>query len=266
MKILLVKSIFCPTNEYLNVTIKSLIKINIFIHFMIQFDMEFDLLLIGWSHKYKNILDCLLKLIKFNFANIFTEYWAINYVKYKILNYMIDFTKKNNNYENVIYLDHDIYFDIIFMHNFNKIACLNDLLINNKNIGLAAFNQKEDVRHQPLIYENSFNNDGLKIIWTDEISAIATGAFIISCSTLQKLDYFKLKTVYGLDDFLLCKQLKDRGLINIVLENCVVVHPYDVCINNEKYKQWKKNNIIKTINDNINYYTNIEESMNIHVL
>jgi hypothetical protein len=262
MNILLVKSVFAPNDKYLNVMIKSLIKINIYIQCLKKYNITFDLLLVGWAHKYVDTLNLLFKMVKFEFENVYTEYWGINYGKYKVLNFMIEFANTHDGYDNYIYMDHDIHFDILTVKNFKKIIHLNNLIVYGKEIGICAFNQKGDVRHQPIINENVFDNDSIQLIWSNMVGSIATGSFIIKPHILKSLKTFELKSVYGLDDYLLCKQLEENKMINVVISNCYVYHPYD---DNEKYKLWKKNNIIKTINNDINYYNNIEDSMNLHL-
>jgi len=260
MRILILKSVFCPTEHYLDVTLSSLYKLSIFVNLIT--DVEFDLLLVGWVHNFRSYIDLSSKLCKFAYNNIYHELWTLNYGKYKILNYMIDFINSSSNeYDCVMFFDHDVYLDILSISKFKSIANL----INNDKLGLIAFNQKGDVRHQIAIYENSDTIGDLKIVWpnNDFIGPIATGGFILSKASLLKLDKFNLISVYGLDDHFLCKQLSNKKLLNIVINDIYITHPFD---NNEKYILWKKENIIKTANGNIdNYFKNIEESMNLHL-
>ena len=256
MKNLLIKSVFCPSKIYFKNTLKSLIKINMFMQLK---NIKFDLLLIGWIHIYDKIINKILRTIKLEFCNVFTEFWTINYGKYKILNYSIDFVKNKPQYKNIIYMDHDVHFDFLSDIDFKNLDDLINTQINSKNIGLIAFNQKGDNRHQPSIYENSY----LNLVWPSHNGAIATGSFITSLDNFIKLEKFELCSVYGLDDYILCEKLRNMNLINVVISDNFVIHPFD---NNEKYNLWKKNNIINTINNNINnYYRNIEESMNVHL-
>lgn len=261
MKILLIKSALCPNDKYFEITLKSLIKTNIFIQ-MIKKDnnITFDLLFIGWTYTYNKKIDMILDIIKTNFENIYKEYWAINYGKYKILNYCIDFIK-DNNYNYIIYMDHDIHFDLYSANNFMKIFEFDNLEINSKKVGLIALNQKGDIRHQPSIYENKYLDN---IVWPNDDTSIASGAFVIKSCIFQLLKPFELKIVYGLDDYLLCKQLSNMEYINVVFTSCYVMHPFDC---NDNFKKWKENNIKKLINNEpINYYQNIEESLNLFTI
>ena len=156
MKILLIKSVFCPNNDFLEVTIKSLIKTNIYFETLKQNYIQFDLLFIGWVSHYSNQLKKVLKFIGGAYNKIFDIMWTVNYGKYKIINESIKFVN-NNSYDFVLYMDHDIYFDCNTSENFGKIFDIAKLEINGKKLGLIAFNQKGDIRHQPTIYENNFN-------------------------------------------------------------------------------------------------------------
>jgi hypothetical protein len=98
-------------------------------------------------------------------------------------------------------------------------------------------------------------------VWSDDNHSIAIGCFVIKSCAFSSLKKFNVIAVYGLDDYELCEQLSKNGYLNVVIKNCYVIHPFD---DNPTYSEWKKNNIIKLIDGKpINYYQNIEESMNI---
>lgn len=262
MRILIMKSIFCPNEKYLNISIKSFYKINIFMGLVK--DIDFDILMIGWAHIYGNHIMAASTGIG---ARVIYELFTINYGKYKMLNHMIHVMHTHQEYDAVVFLDHDIYFDVRDIDRFRKLVRLvahPHMLMDGANIGLIAFNHKNDIRHQPTIYDNQDASTGLVFVYPnigERDGAIANGAFMLSRQAAIALDYFELKTVYGFDDTLLCRQLENKGMRNVVARDIYVVHPFD---NNVKYTEWKKNNIINTANGTIkNYYRNIEESMNV---
>ena len=264
MRFLILKTAFCPNLNYLNITLKSLIKTNIFIEMITKKNPEikFDLLFIGWVMTFQKHIDLTLSLIKLNFENVYKEYWYLNYGKYKIYNFLIDYINQNSHYDGVFVLDHDIYFDFNSFDIFFELFTLQGLLIEGKHLGVIAFNQKIDVRHQREIYNNCRKFHNLNIVWPNNIGSIATGGIFLYPNTILNLDYFNLLTVYGLDDYHLCKQLIDKGFLNIVLENIYIIHPKDT---NTKYTKWKIENIKKLIDhENVDYFRNIEESMNFH--
>lgn len=266
MRFLILKTAFCPDLTYLNTTLKSLIKTNIFIEMISKKNSEikFDLLIIGWVKTFQKHIDLTLSLIQLNFENIYKEYWYLNYGKYKIYNFLIDFIKQyaSNDYNGIFILDHDIYFDFNSFDTFFELFTLQKLLIEGKQLGVIAFNQKLDVRHQREIYNNCLKYHHLNIVWPNNIGSIATGGIFLYPETILNLNYFDLFTVYGLDDYYLCKQLIDKGFLNVVLENIYIIHPKDM---NIKYTQWKIENIKKLIDHrNADYFRNIEESMNFH--
>lgn len=261
MKFLIIKTLFCPNKEFLDINLKSIIKSNIYIDLNKKSNYNFDLLLIGWSHVYQKKIDNFINFIKAIYDNIFVEQWVINYGKYKVLNYISEFIKKHRDYTYILYMDHDLYFDLFTIKNLDELIKLLEIDINSKKIGLLCFNHKIDIRHQPTIYENILMDSNNIIVWPNDNCSIATGAYLAKADIFSKLDKFELKAVYGLDDYYLCKKLSDMGLINVVIHNSYVVHPKE---HNNKYNDWKKNNIIKLIQNNqINYFQNIEESMNI---
>ena len=252
MKILIIKSVFCPNKKYLDISINSLLKINTF--------PTVDLLLIGWTNTHTYTQEIINIIPSLTFQIVHTEFWPINYGKCKIFNYVIDFIKQNDTYTHIIFMDHDIWFDNITSTILESII---NVTSSTQSLGLIAFNQKGDNRHRPTIYQNIETNNNIKIIWPNDDWSIASGAFIISTQTFKNINYFDLKSVYGLDDHYLCKQLTDKGYTNVVLANYYVMHPLD---NNKEYKSWKNNNITKMLNkEDINYYMNIEESMNLFI-
>lgn len=258
MKILFVKSIFCPSNEYFISTISSIIKISLFIKLLKIDNIKFDLYLIGWGYKFINNMEAFIKILNHNFENIYKEYWTINYGKYKVLNTLIDF---NVDFDYLIYFDHDIFFDFKSLFKFSNFLQFGLPIFENKNIGLIAFNQKQDCRHQISSYENCEYINGFTYIWSNDVGSIATGAIIMKAKVLKSLSKFELLSVYGLDDYHLCNKLLYQGHVNMIITNIYVYHPFD---NNLNYSIWKKNNIIKLINGKeVNYFQNIEESMNI---
>lgn len=288
MKILFVKSIFCPSNDFYVTTITSLLKSNIFINKFLKDNSHiFDLRLIGWAGIYEqkiiNLLDNFFPHNS-NYKNISHELWSINYGKYKILNSIIEYLQ-NKNYDILLYMDHDIYFDMTTMQYFDNIIELaNDAFMSsypdsvidsmvpdsnvisdsiNYNFGLIAFNQKKDCRHQNDIYENIKIVNNLEVVWPthNTSGSIASGAFIVSAKKIEKIPNFNLIAVYGLDDYYLSKQFECMGYLNIVTKNFYVVHPFNNCT---KYDYWKQQNVLKLINGtSIDYYQNIEESMSI---
>jgi hypothetical protein len=261
MKLLLIKTVFCPTKKYLNDTIISLFKTTIIIEILIKkYSLEIDLYLIGWVYKFGTLFEKCIDILKYKYSNIFKNLWHLNYGKYKILNDCINFVKNNNKYINIIFMDHDIYF------NYKSIDVLYKLLSNTNefdkhNIGLIAFNHLIDIRHQLSIYDNYININKIVLVWPNITGSIATGGFIIKANIFSQLTDFKLLSVYGLDDYYLCNELQKNGFLNVVAKDCFIIHPFD---NNKKYKQWKKQNIINMINGSItNYYLNIEHSINL---
>ena len=260
MKILLAKTIFCPTHKYFTDTITSIIKTDMFIK-LTQIDVEFDLYLIGWGYKFINMINSFIRTISHSFKNIHTNFWIINYGKYKIFNDLIEFTNNNHKYDYIIYMDHDVFFDFSSIFKFSSFLQSGLQIFKTHNIGIIAFNQKLDCRHQMFSCENSISANEFVYVWSKTDGAIATGAFIVQTDVFKSISKFEMIAAYGLDDYHLCNKLTHMTYLNVILTNVFVCHPFD---GNDEYAKWKKNNIIKLINGHtLDYYQNIEESMNI---
>lgn len=243
MKYLIIKSIFCPNQEFYENFIDSLIKLDFYIN------IEIDVLLIGYIGQFKEKLETFLKLFPTKF-NIITDLFVLNYGKYYIFNKLFDYVI---NYDYFIYMDHDI---IMTTNNFNEI-----INVNNNNIGLIAFNHKEDIRHQADIYSNIIEINNIKVCYPNLISSIACGCFAIECNKYLKMSKFDLISIYGLDDYNLLKKLENLGYQNIVFYDIFIIHPKT---NNLKYNKWKYDMIVNLLNNKIEKYDRqIEENINI---
>lgn len=247
--ILIIKSVFCPNEHYKNVTLESLAKLQQFYKNLEEY-YKLNYYFIGWTI-YNDIIN-----ININ-SNIVTDFWNVNYGKYKIWNSIIEYSKLNT-YDLIIYMDHDIYFDMGYFFNLKT-------LIDNYNdydkFGLIAFNHKGDIRHQSTIYDNIEIINNNKFLWTKDETAIATGAIIIDFNIIKNLDYLSSNRLYGLDDYELCKKIKLLGYINTVIQNIYVYHPLDNYKNVSNYINWKKKCIVDVIKNNkINYDDLIKES------
>lgn len=259
MKLLLVKSLFCPNAIYLQQNFNALTKLDCFFKLLNSNSIKIDLYLIGWANIYAQEIDIYLKLIKFNFNRIIKQYLPINFGKYYFFN-IVKESEHICDYEYIMYMDHDIYLEFNNFDTFQEIFALFDHKINNKYIGLIVFNQKEDCRHQKDIYENKTNVNNINICWPNIHGSIACGCFISKTNIFSCLDSFELLSVYGFDDMYLTKQFEKKNYITVVLEQIYVIHPLYV---NKIYDKWKSDVIINLINGKkYDYYRMIEESMN----
>lgn len=258
MKILIVKSLFCPNKQYLQKNFDSLIKLDAYLKLINTNNTIIDLYLIGWANQFEKEITIFLKLIKFKFINICTDFWKINYGKY----YLFEKLRTNTcigNYDYLLYMDHDIYFSFDNVISFPLIFSLLTEKIENDDIGVIVPNQLEDCRHQGNIYENNHILNNMDVCYSNTPGSIAMGCFIIKSDLFLSLDEFKLISVYGLDDIYILDKIKEKNCIAVITSNFYVVHPYS---NNDIYNQWKYNNIIKMINgEEINYHRMIEESI-----
>lgn len=285
MKFIIIKSVFCPNESYMETTLKTITKLAFYIHLLNESRNNdtkfiFDVLFIGWTNNYSVNIDAAIEIQKKSFNVIHKLFWPINFGKYKIFNTIIDFINNNDdNYDAIIYLDHDIYFDVMTHNNliifFDNISLFKTLKIHGSKLGLIAINQLCDIRHKRDIYENNYvvntiaqytTNSSLHIdlVYPSQIGSIASGAFITFPHIIKSLDQFELFTIYGLDDYYIDEQLINKGFINVVAKDIYVVHPFDY---NDRYTAWKKNQIIKLIDrlngtGTYNYYSEIQSAIN----
>lgn len=264
MKIIIIKSIFCPNEIYLNINcnaVKNLIEL---LNSIDETYIEFDLIFIGWikkecyADKIKNITINHLNNIK----KTTYELWNVNYGKYYMFNNLHKFINNDHNY--VFYLDHDILFDLNDTKIFSKLTDLFKYKINGKNIGLIAPCQLEDNRHKISIFDVNnkinINNNPLYYISNNEYGCIACGCIFLSYECFKILCNFDTLSVYGLDDYNIIKKVCDNNFIAIIAQHISIIHPFD---NNIEYINWKKNMIKLLIeNNNFDYYKSLEMSIN----
>lgn len=259
MRLLIIKSLFCPNNTHLDLLLDSIFKLNKYFE-LSDHNYEIDLLLIGWSNKYADKINLYLSLLKIHFLNIYKIYWKINYGKYKIFNEIQVFLK-NHNHDYMMYFDHDIHLEFnhmkIFDEAFFKIF---EEKINEELIGILYLNQTPDCRHQNSIYENSSSVLSNVICWSYDLSSYASGAFVMPTKIFIKIDSFDLISVYGLDDYHLSLKIKSLKYHCGVLKNIYAIHPFNTC---KKYSNWKYSLVKKLIeNKMISYDLTVQESIN----
>lgn len=278
MRILIVKSVFCPNDLYYELSVITILKISLFIKLLIakNSDLTFDVLFIGWINEYSIRFDEFLRLYQIEFGRVHKELWGLNYGKYKVYNYMIDFVNSSASYDCLIYLDHDIHFDFSSVDTFPLIQYLKDHKINEHKVGLVAFNQLGDVRHQKDIYETihkltckrSDIDSVLNILVPSRTGSIASGCFLIFTDVVANMKHFDMLSIYGLDDYYIDTQLIESGYINVVIDNVYCIHPFDTNID---YVAWKKNHMLNLITGlntrdpskhKTTYYQEVQNSIN----
>jgi len=272
MKILIIKSLFCPTKHYLDVTIKSIVKTNIFFNLLNKKNCDNhtspDILFIGWINRFETDFLSFIKNYQLMFQNIYQDFWYLNYGKYELINRVIDFSKKYHDYDFLLYMDHDVYLDFNSVNLFINIQNLQRFTIDGKTLGMIAFNQTQDIRHQNDIFENKIMCDDLELVYPSKNGAIASGSFIIHPDRFATMVHFDKLSIYGLDDYYLTGRLLELNYINVVISNISIVHPFD---SDHRYSVWKKNHLLKLINciDNCHghkndsmYSIDLQESIN----
>jgi hypothetical protein len=238
-KVLVIRSIFCPDTLNVSICIEGLINIAKLVSMAPeQFDFSFGI--VGWCKKVEMIEEIRNAIKQLPYNIIKFDMWDHNYGKFCVMNQIIALCK-NVKYDCVIYSDHDIIFPIdpsLFPTVKKYLSA--DIVINNRPIGLVAFNHIHDIRHQYDIH-TAHHNEYYNIIypqWSDNFTSIATGAYFARAELFTMLDPFTPLSVYGFDDYYLLKKISDIGFCAAVHKELYILHPFREQNNN--YIKWKQ--------------------------
>lgn len=240
-KIIIIQSIFIYDLNQEERWKSSLVSLNIFLEknehttseTQILSEYDIEIYIIGYAQRElnKNIVDSFENIKKYLKLLLFIDK---NYGKSYNVNKILDNQDIKGDF--LFYLDGDI----ILPENeggFKRlIKIYNSKPLSISNYGIIALNQKEDCRHNPLIYLRQFNIVGEELLYSDSEYGIAGGVYFMNYNLAKQ---YRLQDVgiYGPDDTLLIKTLRDSGYISVVVKSFWVTHPY------EKDKNYKKNKI-----------------------
>ncbi|QKF94563.1 nucleotide-diphospho-sugar transferase [Fadolivirus algeromassiliense] len=264
MKISIIKSIFCPTDKYFNISCNAIKNLCELINNNIDNSLNFDITIIGWI-KQQHYGDDIIKIVDDNInnnSNIRYILWNLNYGKYYMFNKLQEIIDNNTSY--ILYADHDILFNIDHIKLFSDLIALYQYKINNKNIGLIALNHLEDNRHKISLYCNenkiTINDTTLYYISNNDYGSMACGCIFLSYECFKLLNKLDNISVYGLDDFNIIKKINDNNYISILTPHISIIHPFD---ENVEYIKWKENTVKLLIeNKQFDYYKSLESSIN----
>jgi len=226
MKLLIVKSLFIPTTDYLQTNINSIKTINLH-----KYDTT--LVLSGWIKNNDDIIKIkeLVEHIKQYMSNVILDIWNENKGKTYLLNNMYKYNTCQKN--TLLYLDHDIYIkDDIY----DDIESLND---NN----MISFTQYPDNRHNEMVYMNEITINNKKYNYPTDNLHMASGCFIVKTNIINLFKTLYSKYIYGEEDILIANLLTEHKYIHLLSKNRVI-HPYDKL---KEYDTWKNNMIFKVI-------------------
>lgn len=239
-KLLIVKSIFIPNNEYMNICFRSITNL------LESIGNDTNIIITGWCKlkKYESLVKKINDNI-FKYKNVSYDIFFLNYGKYHLLNKLKEYIKDN---EYIMYLDHDILVTTKIFDSLNNIS----QLFTQKDMGILFFNQSGDSRHQITIYDNIVTEKDIKLANSSLIGDIGSGAFIISKEIVKMIE-LKNYPLYGIDDIYLCRLCRKNNKLYYVLKEYYVEHP--IINSNIKYEDWKKKMIIHAIK-HYNYEAN----------
>jgi hypothetical protein len=218
MKLCIVQNIFAPNEELLNKNIKSLKSLkNI---------KRGDFYFSGWVAKkeYWDILDPHIyslspkKYIKRN----------KNYGKA----YNINLLTSGLNYDLLLTFDSDI----IFSDEIDYYKEIENMYNQIDNLGIIAFNQKEQNCHLTNILTSSKMIGSNKYIYNENGGGIAGGCILINFNLWKELGGYRVMGVYAGDDGFLFSDSKNKGKFIAMNEDIYVIHPQE---KNSEYQNWK---------------------------
>lgn len=252
MRILLLKTLFALDESHIIANMNSLRSI-----LNVQkkcFDIRFNIKMHGWVSP--NIKQLFIKQIA-NVIKDFSEITNTIKIDYEILEnnfgklYAIKSMIKEINismYDVFIYADHDIcfndsttdFFKQCVFNNCTLLASLFTNMINGRLIKLISFKQKDDERHNPIIYTNKIIINNISYHYALNNINVASGCFITDSDGIIMITRLTSKNEYGDEDVLIGECLNKLFFCNVVLAKHYVIHPYDT---NKEYSNWKKQKI-----------------------
>lgn len=259
MKILVVKTVFCPRDDYFETSFNNIINLfDVLDKNAVEYDA--DIYILGWCkrEKYRKNLE---KLMETNWNKIYHDLFPHNYGKLFAFNKIKELLKQHPEYEYVFYSDHDIVFENKISEYVSPLLKFidSDVSFDQKNaggapnvleLGVIFLNQKGDVRHKASVYANMVVYDGHTLAFADDMDtgAYASGCMFVSSRCLLSFGVFQCTSVYGLDEYFLLKHVTSGGRFACCLaHDLYVTHPYDNHKNNKTYVEWKHNSVKRTM-------------------
>jgi len=243
MKLLLIKSIFIPTDQMVDINIQTLELFIKYLQGKSHLFTEISIKLIGWignidknnREKYMNHIEN--QQTHNQQISIHSEIWGENKGKAYLFQNIRTIYPSYRKYNFIIYADHDIspIDDIISQRT------ILDNYLGGKQVVMVSFKQQPDDRHNQTVFINSIKINGSRYYHTNDNRRIATGCFITTPQTFNILSEVVSTNIYGDEDIQIGNILNNRGVCNIVSE-LKVNHPYD---NDMRYAEWKKEQILR---------------------
>ncbi|VBB18582.1 hypothetical protein YASMINEVIRUS_1045 [Yasminevirus sp. GU-2018] len=303
MLVLVIKTILAFNESFIKTNIDSLNSLLRMTRTVSNQKISFDVRLVGWidpkqkqafSEEYSQTVllhsnDCDIGTK----CNIECDVLSENHGKLYAINKIV--SKLNvDNYDKIIYADHDIVFDDSSVEYLKRHLCdtVFDRKIEGRTLKFISFRQRQDERHNPIIYTKTItlnnkshnepdacactvSHNATFYNYSDDNVHVATGCFITDSYGIKIVSQLSIKTenieqnvkqnVYGDEDVLIGERLNQLSLVHVVLRDYYVVHPFDIDVS---YSVWKRNMIFMTqakrlienntkINDRVNIVTQL---------
>ena len=257
-KILIVKTLMCPTSSLFSATFDGIYSMIEYIRDNeIHKYYKIKLFAIGWvpTKDCRQMIKKLIKQHKYLFNSIKIHFFNINYGKYfmlKLIPLLIQRKyKTKNKIKFILYLDHDILFDMSETDLFQYVEKVFDKnpIVKEKMIGIICPDQIDDNRHQSNMCYQYYKMSNNFLYYPEEGNylAIASGCMFIknNPTVLKVFNDLSIASVYGMDDYLIQEESQKNNLMVILLKDKHIRHPYE---RNILFKKWK----LQTVEDIIN--------------
>lgn len=235
MKLLLLKTIFIPDENFIVTNINS-------IYSVINICNTLNKYMITIRYEGYVIPSCYIIFIYLLNKIKYERHINIKYVfhnKNVGKKYILQNSSYETNYDKYLYIDHDIIF--ILNIQYFLTYCLNmiDCILNDKIIKLLSFNHLIDIRHNFINCKMHVINN-VNVMYSDDNVNITSACFITDKLTWSLFSNINVDIIYGDEDIVIGNILNINNYANVIICDYYVIHPYE---KNKIYTNWKWNQI-----------------------
>lgn len=241
----ILKSVFLPSNDFLNDNKNSIVSLfNIINNNVIDRKKIKSIIFFGFtfSNKNKNYIIDFINSLNLHNLNLIYIFHYLNYGKCYYLNFL------SNSYYYVdthyFFLDHDI-----ILQNFDY---LNSSIAFN-HFNFVSFDQINDNRHQPDSFYSFFVLNNINYCIPSHNISIACGAFLIDNKFFFRLKELIVESIYGLEEYYIYLVAKKYNFKYCLCIDNKVSHPFCNKINFIKRKKFLLDTIAYNKNNNYNF-------------
>jgi len=249
-----IQPIFGPTNEMLDINLKSLSSIA---EYFDKYDYDIKCIFGGYVYLDKDWL-IIEELIKKLFKNSIIKRFDKNYGKSYVVNELVRMSNMTD-FDNFLTADSDIIFDLTVENMYERLEILSNLIDKKmtKKFGVISLEQLSDSCHlyENLTEDRLFGNE-IVVFNKTKNSSIAGGCMYISMKTWKYTNGYHVKSIYGGSDSSFLMSASSKYLVCLLKSIGVYHNPSE----NLTYRKWKDKEIHKVRMDmEFNQSERIEE-------